>query len=84
MKPQILKIIVVEKDKSQHDSYHDYFKNFPNYDLVGIYSSANDALRAYKKNTPDIIILDVNSEGLKGLESIKLFRRKDWNVKIIM
>lgn len=84
MKTQILKIIVIENDKLQHLSYQDYFQNFPEYFLAGIYSSANEALKECKKVTPDIIISEVTLEGISGMDAIKLFRRKDWNVKIIM
>ncbi len=84
METQILKIVVIENDKLQHQAYHHYFSNLPAYELVGIYASANDALKAFKKVTPDIIISEVDLEDINGLDAIKLFRRKDWNVKIIM
>lgn len=84
METQILKIVVIEKDKLQHQSYQHYFNNFSTYDLVGIYTSANDALKALNKVSPDIIISEVDLEDVSGLDAIKLFRRKDWNVKIIM
>ncbi len=84
METQILRIVVIEEDKLQHQSYHHYFNNFPTYELVGIYTSANDALKAFNKVSPDIIISEVHLEDVSGLDAIKLFRRKDWNVKIIM
>lgn len=84
MKTQILKIIVIEKDLSEHESYERYFRNFSEYDLVGIYGCANTALKAYKKVSPDIIISEVDLGEINGLDAIKLFRRKDWSVKIIM
>ncbi|WP_281540640.1 response regulator [Maribacter aestuarii] len=84
MKTQILKIIVIEKELAQHESYKSYFQNFPDYDLVGIYCCANEALKKYKKVSPDVIISEVDLDTISGLDAIKLFRRKDWNVKIIM
>ena len=84
MKTQILKIIVIEKEVSEHEAYERYFRNFSGYDLVGIYGCANTALKAYKKVSPDIIISEVDLGEINGLDAIKLFRRKDWSVKIIM
>lgn len=84
MKTQILKIILVEKEKSKHQDYQSYFRNFPEYNLVGTYTSANEALKDYKNTMPDIIISEVNLDEVSGLDAIRLFRRKDHNVKIIM
>ncbi len=84
MKTQILKIIVIEKELSEHESYERYFRNFSEYDLVGIYNNVNTALKAYKRVSPDIIISEVELDEISGLDAIKLFRRKDWSVNIIM
>ena len=84
METQILRIVVIEKDKLQHQAYHHYFNNFSTYDLSGIYTNANDALRSFKKNAPDIVISEVDLEDMSGLDAIKLFRRKHWHIKVIM
>ncbi|MFX0556580.1 response regulator transcription factor [Maribacter sp. CXY002] len=84
MKTQDLKIIIIEKDKSLHNEYEDYLAHFTGYKLVGMYTNANKALKDIRSKKPDIIISEVTLDGICGMDAIKLFRRKDWNVKIIM
>jgi DNA-binding NarL/FixJ family response regulator len=84
MQTQDLKIIVIEKDVKLHAEFENYLANFTGYSLVGMYTSANKALKDVRSKKPDIIISEVTLDGISGMDAIKLFRRKDWNVKIIM
>jgi len=64
--------------------YKRYFENYEEYTLVGIYSSVTAALKDFKNVKPDIVISEVSLNGTSGIDAIRLFGRKDWNVKIIM
>ena len=84
MKSTILKIIILDKDAHFHETYGHYFETYPEFSLKGVYASVEDALKGFKVIRPDIIISGVVLDGVGGLEGIRLFRRNDRYVKIIM
>ncbi|MBT2163072.1 response regulator transcription factor [Zobellia barbeyronii] len=84
MVTNILKIIVIDNDLTSHESYETYFDSYPEYSLKGIYASVKDALASYDDVAPDIIFSEVSLPEINGIEGIRLFRKKDPNVKIIM
>ncbi|HLT51774.1 MAG TPA: response regulator transcription factor [Arenibacter sp.] len=84
MKTITPKIIVIDNDPFYHEAYQNYFETYPDYTLMGIYSSVTEALADYKNVLPDIIVSEVTLPDMCGIEGIKLFRKKDPNVKVIM
>lgn len=84
MKTTISKIIVVDNDPKFHETYLDYFSQYPEYDLKGVFKNAKDALHAFDAIQPDIILSEVSISELGGAEGIRLFRKKDANIKILI
>ncbi len=84
MNTQDLKIIIVEKDERLHANYLTHLKEVKGFTLMGIYSSAGKALKDFNRTRPDIVLTEVDLDGDDGLETIKLYRKKDWNVKVVM
>jgi len=84
MKTSISRIIVIDSDVLYHKEYERYFEKYQDYDLIGIYVCIEDALAAYRKAKPDIIVSEVALPFVSGIDGIKLFKRKNPNVKVIM
>jgi DNA-binding NarL/FixJ family response regulator len=84
MKTQKLKIIVIEKNEALSAAYQDYLEGFTDYLLVGTYTDVQKALKEFKTTKPDIIFAEVSLKGISGIDSIRLFRKKDKNVQVIM
>ncbi len=84
MKTKRSKIIVIESDRTLHSAYTNYFDKFFEFSLEGIYCNTDDALKEFKKTKPDIIVTEVDLVALNGIDSIRYYKRKDWNVKVIM
>lgn len=84
MRQATLNVIIIENDLQLQSSYKNYFEKYTDFSLHGIYSSVEEALIDYDNVLPDIIVSEVAFKGIGGIESIKLFRKKDPNVKIIM
>jgi DNA-binding NarL/FixJ family response regulator len=84
MRRAILNEIINENDLQLRASYKSYFEKYTDFSLHGIYSSVEEALLDYDNVLPDIIVSEVALLGIGGIEGIKLFRKKDPNVKIIM
>ncbi len=84
MKSNILKIIVIDNDRLFHAAYRYYFETYQDYSLQGIYVSVEDALKEYDDLLPDIIVSEVSMPEVCGIQGIRMFRKKDPDVKIIM
>ena len=84
MKPNILRIIVVDNDSEIRNLYENYFETYSDYSLAGTYNSVSEALADYDNTAPDIIISEIAMPGICGIEGMELFRKKDPDVKIII
>ena len=47
-------------------------------------TSGNDALLAFKKNSPDIILLDIRMKDRDGIEILKEIRKMNRDAKVVM
>ncbi|MGB3142804.1 MAG: response regulator transcription factor [Maribacter sp.] len=79
-----IRIVVLESDKSLYENYARYFDQLKDYKLVGTYTNAADAIKDFKHTKPQIILSEIALSGVNGVDAIKLFRKKDWDIKIIM
>ncbi|MBT8185220.1 MAG: response regulator transcription factor [Eudoraea sp.] len=84
MKPNILKIIVIDDNPEIRELYSAYFETYKDFELVGSYLSVNEALEDYERTRPDIIVSEITLPNICGIEGMELFREKDAAVKIII
>lgn len=84
MKSPALKVLIIENDLKLHVSYKSYFEKYEDFCLSAICTTIEEALFIYEDISPDIIITEVTLAKMNGVDSIKHFRKKDPNVKILM
>ena len=84
MRSDVMKIIIVDNDVLLHEKYDSYFENFKDFCLMGIYLSLENALMDYDDLQPDIIISEVGYSDISGIQGIRLIRKKDSHVKVLM
>ncbi len=84
MKTTTLKIIIVDNDRELHRGYRFYFETYRDYALVGLYDSVKEAMSDYADIMPDIVLCETQLWQEDGMETIREFRKKDSQVKIIM
>ncbi len=84
MKTNPLKIVIIDNDEKLHPLYHFYFSNEPLYELIEIHTSVNTFLSKSKRESPDIIVCEVNLNGISGIDGIQFFNRFSSSPKILM
>ncbi len=84
MKNSNIRIILLEKDTSLHSVYKNHIEDIEGYEVVGSYTSAKDAIKDFKFTKPHIVLSEIDLNDMNGVDAIKLFKKKDWEVKIIM
>jgi DNA-binding response OmpR family regulator len=75
-------ILYIEDDKALRENYVAYLKRF--YETVYEAANAEDAYEIYKKEKPDILVIDIQLPGQSGLEFLKEIRKFDHSTKAIM
>ncbi len=56
----------------------------PDMEVVGEAENGNEALEAYRKTQPDVVVLDLRMPEKGGIETIKILRRDHPNVRILV
>lgn len=84
MKTNSLNTIVIDNNASTHEAYTEYFNSFESFSLKGIYTNVKDALSDLDNAQPQIIISEVSTTDLGGIEAIRLFLERNKDTKIIM
>ena len=84
MKTTTLKVMILDGDLRLMEAYPYYFHTYRDYDLIGIYSSVDQALEDYKKHKPDIVLSEVRLQGDSGIDALRQIRRRDPDAKVIM
>ena len=84
MTSNMLKIVVIDNDRLFHSTYTYYFEKYKDYELKGVFTSIEEALAEYDEVQPDIIVSEIAFPDASGIEGIKMLKKKDPEVKIIM
>lgn len=77
------KVLIVDDSKQTRKSLKDILEK-KDYDVVGEASSGPEAIKLFSSLSPDIVMLDIIMPQLGGIETLRLLRSLNKDVKIIM
>lgn len=78
-----IKCIIVDDEPLAIEVLVNYFKNYSDFEVSGIFNNSIQALDFLKKNVVDVLFIDINMPLMSGFELIKLYDNKN-NTKIII
>ncbi len=84
MNTSTLQVMVIDNDPKFHETYRYYFHTYSEFNLVGIYNSAEEALEDYARVQPDIVLSEVNLPEMTGIEALSAFRKMDTEASVLM
>ena len=84
MNTSTLQVMIIDNDPKFHETYRYYFHNYNEFDLIGIYNSAEEALEDYDRMRPDIVLSEVNLPEMTGIEALSAFRKLDPEASVLM
>ena len=79
-----IKILLVDDHPLFRQGVSHALSNFPDLEVVGEASDGQAAIRLVDKLSPDVVVVDINLEGLNGLEATRVIRRRYPNVGVVI
>lgn len=77
------KILIVDDSRQIRKSLRDILEKYE-YDVVGEASSGTEAISLFNSILPDIVMLDIIMPKLGGIETLRILRSINKEVKVIM
>lgn len=82
-KPKTICKILTVDDQMGIDSFFYEFFSVRNYEVLNALSG-KEAIEIVKKDRPRIVLLDINMNGMSGIEALKEIKRIDKDIVVIM
>jgi DNA-binding NarL/FixJ family response regulator len=64
---RIIRIALVEDDPKLRDDLREFLSRVPDFTLVGLYESAEEAIISMPAQRPEVVLMDINLPGMNGV-----------------
>jgi len=79
-----LTVAIIEDDEVVRGSFATLINNTPEMECVGQFSSCEDALDAFSRILPHILLMDIGLPGMSGIEGTRIVKQRHPLVEIVM
>ena len=80
----MINILIVDDHLIVREGIKRIIDDSPDMNIVGEASSGNEAIDLIGENTYDLILLDISMPGLNGLQTLKLIKKHDKTIPVLM
>ncbi|MEM6525490.1 MAG: response regulator transcription factor [Bacteroidota bacterium] len=78
------RIVIVEDNDAVREGFALIINSVSDYYVVNSYDNAEEAIKNLKKDTPEIILMDLELPGMNGIEAISIIKKSNPNVELIV
>ncbi len=79
-----IKVSIVDDDEGIRSSLATLIRHSPAFHLLGDYSNAEVALKDIPLHPPDVVLMDINMPGMKGVECVRQLKARVPRVQFLM
>ena len=79
-----IKVAIVDDDEGIRTSLATLIRRAPNFKLAGDYANAETALKEIPRHPPDVVLMDINLPGMKGVECVRQLKAALPGVQFLM
>ncbi len=79
-----IKVAIVDDDEGIRTSLAALIRRAPDLKLAGDYADAESAIREIPRRTPDVVLMDINLPGMKGVECVRQLKTALPSVQFLM
>jgi DNA-binding NarL/FixJ family response regulator len=80
----MIKVIIYEDNTLLRESLTMLIGGTPGFDVVAAFEECNKIVEQVEAFTPHVVLLDIDMPEISGIEALKLLRKKDAEVKVLM
>lgn len=77
-------VLLVDDHPVVRDGYKRLFERQPGYSVIAEADDASSAYEAYRRHSPDVVVMDMSLPGPGGLEAVRHIRQWDGAARIMM
>jgi len=77
-------ISIVDDDSDLNGKIAAYLCKTSNYRCISSYTTAEDALAHLPKERPDVVLMDINMDGMNGIECVRQLKPKLPDTQVVM
>src|SRR5665213_4021699 len=79
-----IKVTIVHDDEGIRAGLAALIRRAPNFKLIGDYANAETALTEIPRHLPDVVLMDINLPGMKGVECVRQLKAAKPEVQFLM
>jgi DNA-binding NarL/FixJ family response regulator len=79
-----INVAIVEDNRSFRDKLANYLNSMPGYNCVGIYDSAEDALKSIPRLSPDVVLMDIHLPNMSGVDCTRRLKELCPSLQILI
>lgn len=81
----MIKVAIYEDNALLRDSLKELIQASDDFSVVGVFSNCNNIVKDCEQHHPDVILLDIDMPGIKGIEGLKILRTSgNTEAKVLM
>lgn len=84
MKKTSAKISIVEDNEVVREGFSLLINSMDDFQVVSVFASCEDAIRNLEKNTPDILLMDIDLPGMNGIEGTRRIKKSIPSIDIVV
>lgn len=81
---KITKLAIFDDDDIRRELIQILIQATAGYECIGSYTDCRNLVRDFKKNLPDVVLMDIDMPNVNGIEGLKLIRQHFDGIKVIM
>ena len=79
-----IRVLVVEDHPIVRDGLVLYLQRDPEFDIAGAVGTGADAVEAFRRQRPDVVLMDLQLPVMSGVDAIRAIRREDGDARIVV
>jgi len=81
---KLVSISIVDDDPDLNEEIAAYLGKSPSYRCISSYASAEEALVHLPKDSPDVVLMDINLGGMSGIDCVRELKLRVPNTQVVM
>jgi DNA-binding NarL/FixJ family response regulator len=79
-----INVSIVEDNRGTRESLRELLGRVQGFKCLGAYASGEEALRKIPEETPDVVLMDINLPGMRGIECVARLKARAPKTQVLM